>query len=342
MGGADTIEAAGFPASTGVVISGGAGADHLTGGEASEDVLVDGPGSSEDVLSALGGDDALLHNDGPDSLLGGTGNDLFLSVSICDGELLAGESGRDNASWARLTGADVDARLDQGLVGEPGPGEAPQCAAGSLDTLQEVEDLEGSNSPDVLYGDGGANQLLGHAGADTYRALAGDDSILANSADSDAVIDCGEGNDSALIDVPHPPAYEDPAPIGCETVRSGEPNDFETQTELPPPTPIVEPLPAPRPDTRPPQTRITRHPRALLLSASARRQRVVFAFASSEPGSRFRCRLDRRPYAACASPRAYRVGPGPHLLRVFAIDAAGNADPTPARFEFRIRPRPRR
>ncbi|HEX2391931.1 MAG TPA: calcium-binding protein [Solirubrobacterales bacterium] len=340
MGGADTIEAVGFPASTGVVLSGGAGDDSLTGGEASEDVLVDGPGGGEDRLSSLGGDDALLHNGGGDELLGGTGNDLFLSVSICDGELLAGGAGRDNASWARLTGADVDARLDQGRVGEAGPGEAPQCSAGGFDTLQEVEDLEGSNSPDVLYGDAGPNQLLGHAGADTYRALAGDDSILANSADSDAAVDCGEGNDSALIDVPNPPAWEDPAPIACESVRTAAPNNFETQTELPPPAPAPPP-PVVRRDTRPPRTLLTHHPRALLLTA-ARRRRVVFAFASDEPGSRFRCRLDRRPYAGCASPRAYTVGLGLHALRVFAVDPAGNADATPARFAFRVRRRAHR
>lgn len=338
MGGADTIEAAGFPASTGVVLSGGAGDDRLSGGEASEDVLVDGPGGGEDVLSALGGDDALLHNGGADELLGGAGNDLFLSVSICDGESIVGGPGRDNSSWARLTGADVDARIDQGRVGEPGPGDEPQCGSGSFDTMAEIEDLEGSNSPDVLYGDGGANQLLGHAGADTYRALGGEDSILANSADSDAVIDCGEGTDSALIDVPHPGEYEDPAPIECESVRTAAPNNFETQTELPPPVAVEEP-PAPRPDTTPPKTRFTRHPQAVLMT-SHRHRHVVFKFASSEAGSRFRCRLDGHHYGACTSPRGYWVGPGSHSFRVVAIDAAGNADPTPAKFSFRVKRKP--
>jgi Ca2+-binding RTX toxin-like protein len=340
MGGNDTIEAEGFPASAGVVLSGGAGNDHLTGGEASEDVLVDGPGAGADVLSALGGDDALLHNGGADLLQGGGGNDLFLSVSICDGETIEGGPGDDNASWARYGGGGVDARLDLGLVGEPGPNEEPGCPSGkSHDTLSGIEDLEGSNGPDVLYGDGGENQLLGHAGADVYRALGGDDSILANSEDSDAVIDCGEGEDSALIDIPHPPAYEDPAPIGCESVSEAEPNNFETRTELPPPAPVsppVEPPPAPRPDRRPPATRIVRHP-APLLSVRRPPRRVVVRFASSEPGSRFRCRLDGRPYFACRSPHAFAVGLGRHTIRIDAIDAAGNADPSPARFSFRVR-----
>lgn len=341
MGGNDTIAASGFPASTGVVLSGGAGNDQLTGGEASEDVLVDGSGSGEDRLSALGGDDALLHNGGADELLGGAGNDLFLSVSICDGESIVGGSGRDNSSWARFTGAGVDARLDQGRVGEPGPGDESQCGSGSFDTMSEIEDLEGSSSPDVLYGDGGENQLLGHAGADSFRALGGDDSILANAADSDAVIDCGEGKDSALIDIPHPGEYEDPAPIGCESVRTAEPNNYETQTELPPPGPVEEPpplQPAPRPDTTPPQTRFTHHPPAVLRIDHGPRH-VAFRFASSEAGSRFRCRLDGHHYGACASPRGYSVGLGQHTVRVVAIDAAGNADPTPAKFSFRVKRR---
>jgi Ca2+-binding RTX toxin-like protein len=336
IAGDDTIEAGGFPASVGLVLSGGAGSDRLTGGEASEDVLVDGLGAGADKLSALGGDDALLHNGGADELLGGTGNDLFLSVSICDGELLSGGEGRDNASWARLPGTEVDARLDLGTVGEPGPGEAPRCGSGSLDSMLEIEDLEGSESADVLFGSEGPNQLLGHRGSDTYRALGGDDSILANSGDSDAAIDCGEGNDSALIDIPHPGEYEDPAPIGCESVSTAPPNNFETRTELPPPPPLPEPPPVVPADTRPPRTRLGHHPRALLLTV-ARHRRVSFAFASDEPGSRFRCRLDRRRYVACRSPRGYNVALGRHTFGVFAIDAAGNADPTPARFAFRVR-----
>jgi Ca2+-binding RTX toxin-like protein len=343
MGGDDRIAAPGFPGPSAVVIAGGAGGDQISGGEESEDVLVDGPGSGGDLLSALGGDDALLHNGGGDELHGGDGNDLFLSVSICDGELIDGGAGRDNASWARLEGA-VAAHLESGVVGAPGAGEAAECSNGSHDTMAWIEDLEGSNGADVLYGDAGPNQLLGHFGADTYRAGPGEDSILANSADSDAAIDCGADADTALLDIPNPPLYEDPAPIECETVRGGAPNNFETQTELPPPPPPPPPPPAPPvaksppPDLTPPRTRLTRHPPRAL---AARRlpRRVSFSFSASEPGSVFRCRIDRRPYRACSSPRAFRVGRGRHAFRVFALDRAGNRDRTPTRFAFAVRRR---
>lgn len=334
MGGEDSIEASTFPDFSGTILTGGAGNDALTGGEASEDVLVDGPGAGADQLSALGDDDALLHNGGADHLLGGEGNDLFLSVSICDGEELNGGAGRDNASWARLGGA-VDARLDLGLAGAPGPGDMPECSPGALDSLAGIEDLEGSEGADVLYGDAGPNQLLGHAGADTYFALGGEDSILANSGDDDKAIDCGEGTDSALIDL-HPP-FNDPAPIECESVAEAEPNNFRTVTELPPPPPpapaVAEPPPPP-PDRTPPQTRITHHPPRLVTLARAPR-RVAFRFAASEAGSTFLCRLDSRPYRSCSSPRVYLVGRGRHVFRVTSTDSQRNRDRTPAIFRFR-------
>jgi hypothetical protein len=67
------------------------------------------------------------------------------------------------------------------------------------------------------------------------------------------------------------------------------------------------------------------------------RRRVAFSFGASEADSRFRCKLDRRPFGPCRSPRAYLVRPGRHAFRVFAIDPAGNRDRTPALFRFRVR-----
>jgi hypothetical protein len=63
----------------------------------------------------------------------------------------------------------------------------------------------------------------------------------------------------------------------------------------------------------------------------------IYGFGSNEPGSAFLCSLDRRPFAPCGVRRVFKKPmPGRHRLRVVAIDAAGNADPTPAvaRFSF--------
>jgi Ca2+-binding RTX toxin-like protein len=353
MGGGDELRANGFPTTTSVMILGGSGGDDLTGGGATEDVLVDGDGTEADAdtLTALGGDDALLHNGGPDTRSGGDGNDLFLSSSLCDGGLLDGEGGRDNASWTRLTSGSVQANLEQGLAGRPSGGPTPVCSSGSPDHLTEIEDLEGKGEAadeagDVLYGDAGDNQLLGWEGPDSYFAAGGNDTILANSGDDDAAIDCGPGErDRALIDQP---PFSDPPPVECELVNEAPVNSFrfesefppvpppETQEEAPPPTPAPGSRPTPpRPDRTAPGTSIRRHPPKLVRSRKARR--VAFAFRSNEAGARFRCRIDRRPFRACASPRAFRVGRGRHTFAVFAIDAAGNRDASPARFRFRMR-----
>jgi len=334
MAGADSIAATTFPASVGVVLAGGDEGDTLEGGGENEEILVDGPGEGKDILSGLGGDEAFTHNGGDDELLGGDGNDLFLSVSICDGERVVGGPGRDSSSWARFKEAGVYASLEGGVAGRPSGGQALNCGSEPADSLQEIEDLEGSEDGDVLFGDAGPNQLYGRAGPDSYLAGAGEDSILANSGDADVSINCGPDEDSAVIDRPQ---YGDPQPVECESVFEADPNNFRNRTLLPPP-PLAKPEPpppAPRPDRRPPQTTLTAHPPASLRTPKKWR-RVAFRFTSSEPGSSFRCKLDARPFRACATPRAYRVKAGRHTFRVFAIDLVGNRDATPAAFRFRL------
>jgi Ca2+-binding RTX toxin-like protein len=334
MGGADSIVATNIPASTALVAIGGAGGDAITTGDG-EDILVDGPEEGADRLNALGGDDALTHNGGGDELTGGNGNDLFLSNSVCDAVKIVGGIGRDNASWARF-GEGVQANLATGVAGRPGSGETPACGGEPFDSIAEVEDLEGSSSGDVFYGDGGPNQLLGHPGPDLYFAGAGEDSILANSGDADLVVNCGADTDSATIDRP---GYGDPAPVECESVFEADPDNFRLRTLLPPPPLPVAPKPPRQPvDRRAPQTRLAFGPPTRTFTR-AKWRRVAFRFASNEAGSSFRCKLDGKPYRACISPRVYRVKAGRHVFRVFAIDAAGNRDRTPVLFRFRLRRR---
>jgi hypothetical protein len=65
--------------------------------------------------------------------------------------------------------------------------------------------------------------------------------------------------------------------------------------------------------------------------------RPAFEFRSSEAGSRFECRLDGGAWAACASPyRSDALADGEHRFEVRAVDAAGNADATPAAWAFRV------
>ncbi len=69
------------------------------------------------------------------------------------------------------------------------------------------------------------------------------------------------------------------------------------------------------------------------------RRSATFGFRSAEPGSTFRCRLDRKPFSACHSPRTYRgLAAGRHTFQVVAIDAAGKAS-APAVVHFNV-PKP--
>ena len=97
------------------------------------------------------------------------------------------------------------------------------------------------------------------------------------------------------------------------------------------------------PDTSPPDTVIRagakhRHK----LAAGARRFLFKVGFYSTEAGSTFQCRLDSGGFATCSSPYRKRLALGMHRFEVRAIDAAGNADPTPARFRVVGVPRKKR
>jgi glucose/arabinose dehydrogenase len=94
----------------------------------------------------------------------------------------------------------------------------------------------------------------------------------------------------------------------------------------PPPTTT---LPRPRPRPRP---GIRSHP-----PKSTRARSATFTFSSSQPGARFRCRLDRRAAALCSSPQTYRhLAVGSHVFRVLAVGDADWADSAPALFRWRV------
>lgn len=85
-------------------------------------------------------------------------------------------------------------------------------------------------------------------------------------------------------------------------------------------------------DTTSPNTKITKGPPAKTHKTTAK-----FKFTSTEAGSTFECKLDRKPFKKCSSPKQYKkLKPGKHLFQVRAIDKAGNVDPTPAKRKFTV------
>jgi hypothetical protein len=96
------------------------------------------------------------------------------------------------------------------------------------------------------------------------------------------------------------------------------------------PTPNSAPVAGLACDASPPQTKITRAPRKRTTKTKAK-----VRFRSNEPGSVFKCKLDRAPYAPCESPFRTTVKVGKHRFRVRATDPSGNTDPTPAKAKYR-------
>jgi hypothetical protein len=106
---------------------------------------------------------------------------------------------------------------------------------------------------------------------------------------------------------------------------------------IPQPTPTVTPSPTPSsaaPDVTAPGTSLRR------AQISQAKRKARFRFASGELGSTFSCKLDKKRFRPCASPKTYKkLQPGRHVFRVRARDRAGNLDATPAVKRFKIRKR---
>ena len=72
-----------------------------------------------------------------------------------------------------------------------------------------------------------------------------------------------------------------------------------------------------------------------------KKKSATFAFSANEPAT-FKCKLDKRAFAACTSPAKFRVKKGRHRLLVQANDTAGNADQTPAARSWKVKKKKRR
>jgi hypothetical protein len=81
-----------------------------------------------------------------------------------------------------------------------------------------------------------------------------------------------------------------------------------------------------------PETMITSAPKAKTHATTAK-----FRFTSDMPGSTFVCKLDKKPFKPCRSPKQYKgLKPGKHVFKVQATDTEGRVDPVPAKVKFRV------
>lgn len=110
--------------------------------------------------------------------------------------------------------------------------------------------------------------------------------------------------------------------FGDET-QDGCPASAATSAACPPPPP----LPQPAPDTA------VKGPKGTIDSKKA-----TFRFGSTVAGSTFECRLDRKPFRACVSPKTYKgLAEGKHVFKVRAVGPNGLRDPKAAKRTFRVK-----
>jgi hypothetical protein len=82
-----------------------------------------------------------------------------------------------------------------------------------------------------------------------------------------------------------------------------------------------------------PNTTIKKHPRAKDRARTAR-----FSFVSDQAGAKFQCKLDKaKKFKACRATLVIKkLKRGAHVLQVRAVNSSGVADPTPAKFRWRV------
>ncbi|MBT8002152.1 MAG: hypothetical protein HN578_04450, partial [Rhodospirillales bacterium] len=141
-----------------------------------EDTVIAGSNDAGgEVITGNAGDDILLGNAGNDVLNGNDGDDLIIGGSGND--TIDGGAGEDEAVYYELTATTgVTVNLNTGLATD---------SFGDVDTLINIENIDGSDFDDVITGDAGSNVLKGDGGDDVITGLGGKD-----------VLEGGSGNDT--------------------------------------------------------------------------------------------------------------------------------------------------
>jgi hypothetical protein len=212
--------------------------------------------------------------------------------------------------------------------------------------------LVASNSIFRGFGSGYKTETVFGPGIGVISLTARYSNLPTGESTAGGVINASTGN----IDVDPQLAADNSLPPGSPSIDAGDPAAAGLATDLigavrptdgngdgiarrdqgafeyQPPLPPGLLRSAEAPDITPPQTTIKKGPGGKLGKGEAK-----FSFKSSETPARFACKLDGRKAGGCKSPRTYRqLKPGRHLFKVWAIDRAGNKDPSPAKRKFLV------
>jgi Ca2+-binding RTX toxin-like protein len=179
-------------------INGGPGKDSIQGSDGGADTI-DGA-ANEDTINARGGDDAIVDgiaDAAPNHLFGGPGDDVLRGGTGAD--QLDGGPGFDTVTYADR-GPDAATGVSVVLAGGAASGAG---APGENDSLNAVENLQGTGRNDNLSGDDGANVVQGLDGDDTITGGRGVD-LLYGGAGNDAINAVDQGADRVSCGGPQP------------------------------------------------------------------------------------------------------------------------------------------
>jgi hypothetical protein len=331
-GGADTVDLGGvtrlaFPAlnQTSVDVE-DAFADSVVGSEGRDVVHAD---IGDTVFTGVGDDWV----EGAGSASGGEGNDTLRQVS---GSVLGG-SGDDLIVTPGAGPLDGGSGFDTVVVDFSIFTSQVALGLAITDTsINSTTDTAGIEAYDVTSSDGVKADSVDsrfYSGRVSFHSRAGDDTFLGGPGAD--VADLGPGNDVV-----------DPGP-GSDFVLGGDGDDtvaardgFGDVVECGPGNDTVtadrvdvlsgcENVSLPAPET----SRID-GPKKVTKGIKA-----FFTFAASVAGATFECQLDKGAFKACSSPfkvKTKKLKTRKHTLSVRAVQPAGNADPTPSTFKFKV------
>ena len=340
--GAKTLDASGGPEFTGPVtestptLRGADGPDTLVGA------------NTFSTLIGNGGDDLVVSSPGTDLLRGDAGNDTVsyaratagVTVNLATtGFQLTGGGGQDDLdSFVNLSGSPfgdtVTGTGDGNDVNGRGGNDTLSLALGN-DTFDALD-----NGPDTVdCGDGADSGVSDEVGVDTLTGCENvnfvpSTSVVSGPAEggltNDATPSFGlTANEAATFEYRVDGGAFTACPAECETTALGD-GQHQVEFRATDSTALVEQTPVARTvavDTAAPETQIDSGPADGSTIATAS---PSYAF-SSEPGTSFECAVDSGAFSGCTSPNAFGgLADGNHTVAVRAVDAAGNADPSPA------------
>ena len=169
-------------------ISGGPGADEMSGG-GGNDIIEAGDDNDPDRLVGGGGDDGLIGArtdiptpaaSGKATLIGGAGSDLLVGGDPCDGDAFSGGAGHDSVLLRLLSIPASRRRSVAGRAARPAQlqsGHDRPLGRGPRGLARARTPWSATAAPNLLLGRGGNDALLGRGGADRLIGGTGRDRL---------------------------------------------------------------------------------------------------------------------------------------------------------------------